>query len=345
MQHTYSADFESPSNIALVKYWGKKPGVQLPANPSISFTLDKAVTDTSFKVFSKNSSEKYDLHFEFEGNPNPAFKEKLIKYFDKINAEFPFLTEYKLEISSSNTFPHSSGIASSASSMSALALCICDLHEQITGTSFENFHQKASEIARIGSGSASRSIYPGLVMWGEHQDYDGSSDFYAIPFNTANQVFMGYHDVILIVEKGQKKVSSSAGHSLLEKHPFAKQRYETANVNMHRIKTILEDGDIDGFIEIVESEALMLHALMMASTPSFILMKPNTLAIIEKIREFRSANKIPVCFTLDAGANVHVLFPDQYAIQVMEFVQKDLVVYCEEGTYFCNRIKLPDLVL
>src|SRR5690606_30712639 len=124
-----------------------------------------------------------------------------------------------------------------------------------------------------------------------------------------NEVFRNYQDTILLVDKGEKQVSSTVGHDLMHGHPFAQQRFAQAHENLSAIKKALTDGDIDSFIKIVESEALTLHSMMMTSMPYFILMKPNTLEIINRIWKYRAATGITVCFTLDAGANVHVLYP------------------------------------
>ena len=104
------------------------------------------------------------------------------------------------------------------------------------------------------------------------------------------------------------------------------------------MKTVLESGDLDEFIKIVESEALTLHAMMMTSMPYFILMKPNTLEIINKIWKFRNETQIPVCFTLDAGANVHVLYPENVQEKVLEFIKDELVGYCQNSQYICDEI-------
>jgi len=104
------------------------------------------------------------------------------------------------------------------------------------------------------------------------------------------------------------------------------------------MKTILENGDVAEFIKIVESEALTLHAMMMTSMPYYILMKPNTLEIINSIWKYRNATGIPVCFTLDAGANVHVLYPQNVKEKVLEFITKELIGYCENSQYICDEI-------
>jgi diphosphomevalonate decarboxylase len=153
-----------------------------------------------------------------------------------------------------------------------------------------------------------------------------------------HQNFKNYQDAILLVDKGEKQVSSTVGHDLMHNHPYANKRFEQAHENLSKIKTILENGNLDEFIKIVESEALTLHAMMMTSMPYFILMKPNTLEIINKIWKFRNENNIPVCFTLDAGANVHVLYPENDKEIILQFIKDELVGYCQNGQYICDEI-------
>ena len=147
-----------------------------------------------------------------------------------------------------------------------------------------------------------------------------------------------YQDTILLVDKGEKQVSSTVGHDLMHSHPYAERRFQQAHDNLSQLKTVLETGDLDTFVQIVESEALTLHAMMMTSMPYFILMKPNTLEIINRIWEFRKNANIPVCFTLDAGANVHVLYPENDSAKVLQFIKNELVGYCQNGQYICDAI-------
>lgn len=332
------AAWSSPSNIALVKYWGKK-GPQIPANPSISFTLDQAMTHTEAMLYPGNTSGDIDLDFYFEGQSNEAFALKLKDYLRKAAQPFSWLKDHKLEIRSSNSFPHSSGIASSASAFSALALCLCDLHEQISGEKMPEFFKTASNWARIGSGSACRSVYGGFNLWGLCNDFVNSSDEYAVNIDdVVHPVFKNFCDTILIIEKGKKAVSSTAGHALLKEHPFSFVRYATAFDNITRLKAILQSGDVGAFVQLVEYEALMLHALMMSSPTPFILMKPNTLSVIEKITDFRNQTGTQLLFTLDAGANVHLLNPFDENAKVQDFIQNELVGYCQNGLYLCNAV-------
>ncbi|GAA0711766.1 diphosphomevalonate decarboxylase [Aquimarina litoralis] len=332
----------SPSNIALVKYWGKRP-IQLPENPSISFTLDVCKTETTLQYEKlENPAEDFQFELLFEGKPKPDFKPKIQSFFQRIEAYVPFLKDFKFVIETKNTFPHSSGIASSASGMSALAYCIMHLERSMDASITDmEFLKKASFLSRLGSGSASRSIEGPITVWGNHNEIEGSSDAYAVKFpHTIHENFNNYQDTILLVDKGEKQVSSSVGHDLMHGHPFSEQRFLQANTNITELKDVLISGDLDRFIEIVESEALTLHAMMMTSLPYFILMKPNTLSVIHKIWKYRKDTGSKICFTLDAGANVHVLYPNSEKNEVMDFIKSELVVYCEKGQYICDKIGL-----
>ena len=125
--------FRSPSNLAIVKYWGKY-GRQLPRNASISFTLNDAYSETSLEYKEKEDDSEITLDFYFEGKQNDAFGKRILKFLNSVSDELPFLREYHLTIHSYNSFPHSAGIASSASSMSALALCLCRKEQQVAYT-------------------------------------------------------------------------------------------------------------------------------------------------------------------------------------------------------------------
>lgn len=324
--------WRSPSNIALTKYWGKY-GNQLPRNTSISFTLTESYTETQIEFKEKQSpSERIDLEYIFDGKEHPQFTERIRRYFHSLIPIFPFIQQLSFRIKSHNTFPHSAGIASSASSMSALALGLCSIEDLFFGTlkADEDYERKASYVARLGSGSACRSIFAKAALWGELPARPGSSDEYAIPLeDDLHEIFKDYKNSILIVKKGEKSVSSTAGHRLMEMHPYAQVRYAEADKNSVSLLSVLKNGDLENFVNIVETEAFQLHALMMMSNPSYVLMEPETLSIIRLIREYRADTGIPVCFTLDAGPNVHLLYPSKYTMDVELFMKEKLLVYCE----------------
>ena len=334
-----SFQWSAPSNIALVKYWGKKDN-QIPANPSVSFTLNNCKTITKLAFAKKEKQDTFSFDLLFEGKPKEDFKPKIQKFLERIEIYLPFLKDYHFTIDTENTFPHSSGIASSASGMAALAMNLMRLEKELNPEMTEEyFFQKASMLARLGSGSACRSVKGQVVVWGNHKNIKGSSDLFGIEFPYAiHDDFKNFQDTILLVDKGEKQVSSTVGHDLMHDHPFAERRFAQAHENLDSLKAIFANGNLEEFIQIVESEALTLHAIMMTSMPYFILMKPNTLEIINAIWKFRNDTKIAVCFTLDAGANVHVLYPNKDKEIVLQFIQSELVGYCQNGQYICDQI-------
>lgn len=356
---------ECPSNIALIKYWGKYDD-QIPANPSISYTLNncKTITDMEFRA-----NEPFSVKTFLAGKEEPKFAEKIEKYFQKIEPYLPWILKGSFIINTENTFPHSSGIASSASGFGAIAKALMTIDEQfkVQSSKLVNDHnnetlnpklqtlnqEKASFLARLGSGSACRSFYNGLVVWGETPVVEGSSDLFAVPYpvEEIHPAFRDFNDWVLLIHEGQKSVSSSVGHGLMNTNPYAERRFQEARDNFLPMKEILKIGDLEQFIKLVEHEALTLHAMMMMSDPAFILMKTATLEVINKIWKFREETRLPLFFTLDAGANVHLLFPSEFEIgslkfenntlqqsqisnlksQIIDFIEKELLQHTQNG--------------
>jgi diphosphomevalonate decarboxylase len=333
-------EWECPSNIALIKYWGKK-SLQRPINPSLSFTLQAAVTRLRMEYRIKPDDGSPSLEFLLDDRPNPVFEDRLRRYLQHVSQYMPFLSILHLKISTHNTFPHSAGIASSASSFGALALALCSAEQELFNTlhSEEEFFRKASYLARLGSGSASRSVYGGWVLWGNNGEFDGSTDEAAIPVTKmVHPAFRDYRDSILVVSSLAKAVSSTEGHKLMENHPFVAARIEQSNRNLLQLSQSLIRGDLHAFVETAEQEALTLHGLMMSSPPGIILMLPDTLAILQKIRQFRRDSGIPLGFTLDAGANVHLLYPAGEIKEVQKFIGDQLRSHCEHGLVIDDRV-------
>lgn len=332
-----STEWRSPSNIALVKYWGKFAG-QIPANPSVSLTLTHSHTTTRLSILPA-SRGGMQLHFKYDGKEKPDFSQRIETTLNQWAGYFPFIMNSIISVDTHNSFPHSAGIASSASAMSALALCLMDIESQL-GLELrkDDFLRKASFIARLGSGSAARSVFPYASIWGYSKDIPDSSDEFGIEVPKVHSDFKQYMDTILLVDPGEKTVSSSAGHALMPQHPFASERYKQAEMHSRQILNALESGDIDTFVAITETEALTLHALMMSSNPGYILLKGNTLEIIHRIRQFREQSGIKACFTLDAGPNVHLLYPWEVKDSVMEFINRELRGFCEGGRIMVDQV-------
>lgn len=330
----------APSNIAMIKYWGKRKN-QIPINPSLSFSLAESVTHTSIHYMQNRPGKNNRIDYFFNDKPNEAFTNRIESYLITILPYMPFLAGLNLKISSKNTFPHSAGIASSASAFASIALGLCSIEQEIFN--LENneteFYRKASFLARLGSGSACRSVYGGWTIWGKHPLFPDMSNYYAVHLNNKiHDDFLNLCDAILIIDSGQKAVSSSQGHSIMKNHPFKLSRIKQAMDNLHKISDALLKNDERDFIHIVEQEALSLHALMMSTEQGYILMKPNTLNAIESIIQYRNSENIPVCFTLDAGPNIHLLYPQEFKSQVTSFIRNELIQYCENGQWIDDHV-------
>lgn len=339
--------WRSPSNIALVKYWGKRVS-QLPANPSVSMTLTNCYTETSIEYTQKTNSENPAFSFLFQGGKNILFEKRISMFLKIAIKELPDLRHLHLKIETWNSFPHSAGIASSASSISSLALCLCHINQQVSeiNEDEEQFFRKASHLARLGSGSACRSIYGGWVLWGKTSEIAYSSDDYAIPVsNFSHKIFNTYYDSVLIVNSGIKQVTSSLGHKLMESNPYKQIKVETGKLNALKLIDALKSGNEKLFRDITEYEAVNLHAMFLTSNPYYVLIKPESLQIINKLIKLRDDSGLEFSFTLDAGPNIHLLYPGIIRDKMIPFIKSELTPFCENGMWIDDIMgKGPELI-
>lgn len=324
MQQVFRSSYRAPSNIAFIKYWGKH-GNQLPLNPSISMTLKSCYTEMSMQL-SESSNMNVDSML-FEGENKPEFIPKIQSFLEKNKDKFP--ASFNISLESKNSFPHSAGIASSASSMAALASCL--------GDKFDFDLNQTSEIARLASGSACRSLFPNYAIWGK-SSYLGSNDEYAIGFSEFHENFSQMQDAVLIISAEEKSISSRAGHELMNNHPYLKGRIDQANRHFDQIINAMMTGDFDSFGKILENEALSLHALMMSCENSFTLLGANSLKAIEKVRAFRKETKLPLYFTIDAGPNIHLIYPKHEEAAVKKFIESELKNLCQDELVIYDEI-------
>lgn len=309
--------WRSPSNIAFVKYWGKK-GHQLPANPSLSMTLKECFTETRTRFV---PAEGFSVELHLDGKREDRFSEKIKNYLEKL--DLPELKNVSVKIETRNTFPHGTGIASSASGLSAFVLCLTDYLYSLRGQDRnEDFFRKASDLSRLASGSACRSVYGGFTTWGK-SDLPQSSDLYASPISVHESV-SHLHDTVLIISDEEKSVSSRAGHERMKEHAYAEARFGQARKNFDEMVRALRTGDFIKIGLILENEAFQLHAMMMTSPAAFTLLRPNTLAAIEMVRDFREQTQLPLYFTLDAGPNLHLIYPETVRPKVSAFINHEL---------------------
>jgi len=317
----------SAANIAFVKYWGKK-GLRLPCNPNLSMTLSQCYTDMEI---SYKKSDLLSVHVFLDGKRQDSFIPKVKKLIHYFQEEFSLESNCEWTIRSKNSFPHSSGIASSASSMSALSF---GLFQLLVPEKFSL--ERTSYFARLGSGSAARSIYPGYVTWGKFNEQ--TSDENASELLTIHEDMKEVYDAICIVDSNKKKVSSTKGHELMNSHRFKSVRYDQARENLDLTIQAIKTGDWKILGDVLEEEALTLHGLMMNSRPSFILLHPKTLMIIDKVRSFRLEKGFPLYFTLDAGPNVHLIYGTNGKEVVEKFIKEELSEFCEDDHIIFDKI-------
>ena len=322
----FTVSWTAPANIALVKYWGKH-GKQLPCNPSLSFSLRESTTTTRI-TFAPHKSLK--VSFNFQGLENERFRERLEKFFSSLGEVTHFFKNMEISIESANSFPHSDGVASTSSSLASIALCVCSLIYELTEKEMDDsFYRLSSYFARLGSGSASRSVYGRYSIWG-HTSILASNDEYAIEYKDYDPIFMELCDAIFVVSDSDKRISSTVGHNLMNVNPYADIRYQNAQKNALKILDAMKKGRLDTFYAIVEQEAMEMHAMMMVANPSFLLFDPNTIAIINRIKAIREQTSLPVGYTIEAGPNVHFLYFERDREKVMPFIEEQRAL-CHKG--------------
>jgi diphosphomevalonate decarboxylase len=322
---SFESTWESPANIAFVKYWGKK-GHQIPANPSLSMALSecKTTTKTNFAPATGLS-----VSLKLEGENNEKFAKKIQNYLESLSVELPWLLNLSIAIETSNTFPHGAGIASSASGLSAFALTLTDYLNFLKPDASESlFFQRASFLSRLASGSACRSIFGGYSCWGE-SELSKTTNVFAIPLEVHSEL-SSLNDTVLVISGTEKNVSSRTGHERMNDHFFAESRFTQAKSNFTRCVSSLRSGDVEGLGIILEAEALSLHAMMLTSPNPYMLLKPKTLSAIEAVWDFRRQTKIPLYFTLDAGPNLHLIYPDSHKYKIDQFITSELAHLSEK---------------
>lgn len=281
----------APANIAFIKYWGKyNERLRLPANSSISMNLSNCITETSVEFDEKFKSDKFTLDGKGVFGDESI---RVFKHLDTIRKIAGIKAFAKVE--SKNNFPKASGIASSASGFAALTVA------GVGAAGLKLSQKDLSILARVGSGSACRSIPDGIVEW-RFGKTDKTS--YAESLYPAN--YWDLTDLIAVVGKGEKKVGSSEGHKLSGSSPFYNARILGMPKKVREIKTALKNKDFTKFGEILEAEAVNMHTVMMTSIPPLFYWLPETLIVMDLVLKMRERG-IESYFTIDAGPNVHVI--------------------------------------
>jgi diphosphomevalonate decarboxylase len=302
---THSVSAQANPNIALIKYWGNRDeALRLPANGSISINLDGLTTRTTVSF-----------------QPSLAFDELIINGHEMMGKSLERVSDIlnivrksagmamKAEVVSENNFPTGAGIASSASAFAALALAATK------AAGLEWPESAISRLARLGSGSASRSIPSGFVEW---KMGSGDEDCYAV--SIAPPEHWALADCIAVVSTGHKTTGSTEGHMLASTSPLQAARVADAPRRLDACRKAILEHDFGLFTEIVEQDSDLMHAVMMTSRPPLFYWQPATLAVMEAVRALRKSG-IPAAYTIDAGPNVHVICLKEYVEKTSQILK------------------------
>jgi diphosphomevalonate decarboxylase len=288
------------ANIALIKYWGNlNEELRLPLNNTISFNLDKMHTTTTVDF---SPVYKEDAVFINEQEVNGPKKDRVIQHIDRFRNLAA--KDYKVKMVSRNSFPTGAGIASSASAFAALSLA-CS-----SALSLNLNEKELSSIARLGSGSAARSIPGGFVEWLASDKHEGS---YA--HQIASPDHMDICDIIAIVSEKEKKTGSTDGHKLAPTSLYHNARIEHIFKEVNTVRKAILEKDLDTMGPIIENDALALHFIAMTSNPHLFYWEPLTLDLMKAIQNWRKSG-VKAYFTIDAGPNVHIITTSEYATEI-----------------------------
>jgi diphosphomevalonate decarboxylase len=294
----------APSNIAFIKYWGKKnEDLRLPENGSISMNLSNLLTTTTVEF---DSNYKDDEIFIDDKSENPG--KRIIAHLDRIRSLAKI--RLKAKVVSKNNFPSGTGLSSSASGFAALTLAA----SSAAGLNFSE--KELSVLARLGSGSACRSIPDGFSEW-----MVGSNSETSYAISLYPPVYWDIVDIVAIISENKKEVSSTGGQKLADSSPFYSLRLSKMNNKIKLLKQYLTEKNFTKFGELVEAEALEMHAIMMTSTPSLLYIMPESLKIMHLVKKWR-ASGLEVYFTLNTGQDIHLICQEKNTKKIYQLLSE-----------------------
>ena len=292
-----TATAQASPNIAFIKYWGNRDNtLRLPSNGSISMNLDGLYTRTTVSFQPSLQIDQLSINGREITGPG---RDRISYILDIIRGMAN--VHERAQVISENNFPSGAGIASSASAFAALALA----GSKAAGLKLSL--PELSRLARRGSGSAARSIPGGFVEW-----QAGMGDVDSFAFSIAPPEHWKLVDCVAIVSAAHKKTGSTEGHSAAGTSPLQAARLADASRRLDICRKAILERDFNAFASIVELDSDMMHAVMMTSTPALHYWKPASLEVMQWVRQWR-AEGLPVCYTVDAGPNVHVMCPESEA--------------------------------
>lgn len=293
------------ANIAFIKYWGfRDEKLHLPLNNSISMNLAGIESITTVSLTNEHQDS-----LMIDGVPaSQAALSRASHFMDYIRAIAG--TDERVSIVSNNNFPMGSGIASSASAFAALAVAASSLFE------LEMTEQDLSRLARLGSGSACRSIPAGYTEW-----LAGDSDQTSYAISIASPENWDLRDCIAVVNTQPKVVGSLAGHRAAETSPLQEGRIASVLPRVEKCRSAIFNHDFWALADVIELDSNMMHAVMLTSTPMLFYWEPESILVMKSVQKWRK-NGIPCAFTVDAGPNIHVICPAEAQNEVIHQLQQ-----------------------
>jgi diphosphomevalonate decarboxylase len=277
-------------NIAFVKYWGKADdALNLPANPSLSMNLAALTTVTTVEYRPGLQGDTVTIGDRLATGQALA---RVVSHLDRVRAMAGI--EQRACIASRNDFPAGTGLASSASAFAALSLA---------ATRAAGLHlseDALSRLARLGSGSACRSVPAGFTLW------EGDRDETSYARQIASPDHWALCDLVAIVTHEHKPVGSHDGHALAPTSPFHRARLAVVPDLLTTVESGIRERDLRAMGPSIELDALAMHGVMMTSRPSLLYWQPATLLVMRAVRSWRREG-LEVYATIDAGPNVHCL--------------------------------------
>lgn len=313
---------QAHSNIALIKYWGKRANtLKLPTNNSISLTLDQLYTRTTVEIQPDLTCDQLYLNGK-QATPEQTTKVKA--FMDLLRQAYP-CQGYAL-IHSTNSFPTGAGLASSASGFAALAVAASQAFGLVLSPT------ELSRLARQGSGSASRSIFGGWAEWLRGEKPDGS-DSYAIPLTVNPALSLAM--LVLVVENKPKETGSTDGMAhCVATSPYYRAWQTTIDQDLSTLRTALQTGDFAAIGQVMEHNCLKMHATTITAQPAVWYWQPATLVLVQQVYQLRQQG-IQAYFTIDAGPNVKVLCQESDCDQLVAFFESlpevKQVIPCRPG--------------
>ncbi len=296
----------APSNIAFIKYWGKRnEKLRLPANGSISMNLS-AMTTTTTVEFSRNYKE--DTVIIDKKTAEGIVKSRVMKHLDRVRKLSKI--NYKAKVVSLNSFPASSGLSSSASAFAALTLAA------VSASGLKIDKEELSSLARRASGSACRSIPDGFVEW-----FAGTTDKTSFAKSIYPPDYWDLRDVVVVVNNREKAISTTKAQENAFANPFFQTRLKMIDKKIGKLKEFLKKKDFAAFGKLIEDEALELHAVMMTGNPSLFFLFPETVLLIRLVRDWRSEG-LSVYFTLNTGHNLHLICREKEVPELCKKLKK-----------------------